>query len=166
MLQVLSILIATTSLIVSFYVAYRAWKFNDISTRRSSRETHTQMLFEIDKLLIQYPELWEIYDTNSFRQKRDTSPLATARREAFLYQHFNMFETIHDYYKNIISRDATDESYWDTWKAYIKQMFKESSEARRLFQETHSQEIYNKQFRSFVESIIKEISPTNTSPVQ
>ena len=170
MLSIVPILIAMASLIISLYVAYRAWKFNELSTRRASRQAHVQMLFEIDKLLIQYPELWGIYDTNPLGEKRDSSPLAVARREAFLYQHFNIFYVVHDYYMNIITRDKADDDNWKSWETYLKQLFIQSTEARRLFKESRSQEIYTRQFRDVVNGILAEVErsecPTNTSTVQ
>src|SRR5437762_1197599 len=104
-MQAIPILISSLALFLSGYVAYRAWKFNDIATRRASRETHSKMLFDIGKMLVDSPELWAIYDSNPLAAQKDTSALAVAKRDAFIIQHLNVFELVFDYYKYLIKQD-------------------------------------------------------------
>jgi len=143
MLTVFSIILSTISLLVSLYVAYLAWKFNDLSTKRASREFHAKMLFDIDKQLVAYPELWAIYDYHGISKNKDKSLVAGAKREAFIYQHLNMFDAVRDSYVNIISQNDVDAEYWHAWELYIKQFFRESMEARNLLKEKRTQEVYS-----------------------
>ena len=154
------ILISVISLGVSLYVAYRAWRFNELSKRRASRESHAKMVFDIGRMLVDSPELWSIYDTHALAKDRDESPLAAAKREAFIHQHFNVFEMVRDYYTNVIHRDRVDDEYWQSWDLYIREFFTTSSDARMLFKEPETQEIYSKTFVAYVNQIINIMSGT------
>jgi hypothetical protein len=158
MLQALPILISSISLMVSLSVAIYAWKFNELSMRRASREWHAKTLLDIDGVLIDSPELWSIYDDHELAKNKDTSPVAVAKREAYIYQHFNFFEVVRDYYMNIIKRDRLDEEYWHSWDCYIRQFFRSSSEARTVFKAPWTQEIYSESFVEYVNRLINEMS--------
>jgi hypothetical protein len=144
------------ALALSSYVAYRAWKFNDVALRRASRETHIKMLFDLKKMLVDSPCLWAIYDSHSLSASKDTSPLGIAKREAFIYQHLNVFELVFDYYHNLIKRDRIDENYRKAWDSSIKQLFHDSSEARLLFRAAKAKGIYSEDFVRHIEEIINE----------
>jgi hypothetical protein len=155
-MQTITIAISVIALTLSCYVAYRTSKFNDIALRRASRETHIKMLFDIKKMLVDSPELWAIYDSHPVSSKRDMSALGIAKREAFIYQHLNVFELVYDYYEKLLpKRDEVDREYWRAWKSSIQQLFHGSSEARRLFNAARSKDIYSQDFTSYIEQHIK-----------
>lgn len=164
MKDVLPVIISILSLGVALFVAQRAWKFNDLSTRRASRETHAKMLFDLGKVLLDSPQLWGIYDTHALAVDRDNAPVAAAKRETFIYQHFNVFEMVRDYYTNVIRRDRVDEEYWQSWHCYMKQFFRSSGDARRLFLEPRTQEIYSRGYVEFTNQLIRESSVTPAQP--
>jgi hypothetical protein len=149
-----AIILSIMSLAVSLLVAQRVWNFNELSTRRASRETHARMLFDIGKALVDWPELWTIYDTHPLAATRDMSPSAVAKREAFVYQHLNVFEMVRDYYITIIRRDRVDEEYWQSWHVYMRQFFTSSSDARRLFAEQRTQDVFSKSFVEYANGLI------------
>jgi hypothetical protein len=155
-MQIIAIAISVLALTLSCYVAYRTSKFNDIALRRASRETHIKMLFDIRKMLVDFPELWAIYDAHPVSSERDMSALGVAKREAFIYQHLNAFELVYDYYEKLLpKRDKVDREYWRAWNSSIQQLFYGSSEARRLFNAARSQNIYSQDFTSHIEQHIK-----------
>jgi len=156
-MEISPIIISFFSLGISLLVAYRAWRYNELSTRRASRESHTKMLVDIGKILVDSPELWAIHDTHPLAINRDVSPMSAAKREAFIYQHFNIFEIVRDYYINIILRDHVDEEYWQSWHRYIRHFVSSSEDARRLFTEQYAQEVYSKGFVEYMNQTIKEL---------
>jgi hypothetical protein len=149
-IQVIPILISTFAFFLSGYAAYRTGKFNDIALRRSSRETHIKMLFDIRKMLVDSPSLWAIYDAHPLSAEKDLSALGVAKREAFIFQHLNVFELVFDYYNNLIKQDDIDRAYWRAWDSSIRQLFHGSSEARLLFSAARTREIYSKDFASYI----------------
>jgi hypothetical protein len=156
----LSLVVSSVAFVLSLFVAYRAWSFNEVSTRRASRETHMKMLFDVGQILVTTPDLWTVYDSHSLALQRDSSPLGVARRAAFIYQHLNIFDLVWDYYNNLIKRDRVDAEYWKAWDNYIRQFFRESSEARLLFAESRTQEIYSQGFVAYINKLVADVRPT------
>jgi len=102
--------------------------------RTASRGEHFRLLLELDRNLIDNPELWGIYDSHPLSQIKASDPLVQSKRNAFIYLHFNLFEMVHDFYHHVISRmDKIDIMYWHEWYRYIYQFFRESSKARIIF---------------------------------
>lgn len=156
MIIIAPIVISIFSIVVSLYVAYRAWHFNEITTRRLGREAHVRFVIEIDKALIDALQLWAVFDDHPLAKSKDNSPEAVGKREAFIYLHYNMFEIVRDYYTNIIRRKKEDNDYWISWENYMQQFFIKSQLARTLFKEQRTQNIYNKNFAQYVCRIIEQ----------
>lgn len=176
--NLIPIIVSIASMFVSIYVGYRITRVNEASLRRSSRMDHTKLLFELDRSFIDYPMLWTIYDSNPLsriREKQYEDPLEKTRREAMIYAHFNLFDIVFINYQKIAEKKGSfagalarikmtlfyeykvDAMLWETWKNYIKQLFEESSEARNIFNEKRTQELYPPEFVAFINSdIIKK----------
>ena len=86
--------------------------------------------FDIDRQLVNRPELWAIYDDHPMSASRSNEPEAVSRRQAFLYFHFNLFETAYNDYNKVLRRTRTDEQDW-VWDAWIRRFFRASSEAAK-----------------------------------
>jgi hypothetical protein len=155
----IALVISLLALCVSGFVAWRSYIFNNQSTRRTARETHMKMLFDVGQSFVTSPTLWMLYDTHGSTEGRDT-PEEISKRRAFFYQHLNMFDLVWDFYENVIKkRNRVDKGYWDSWKRYMKQFFRDSSEARSLFYDPRTREIYSEDFVEFIEEkIIKGVS--------
>jgi hypothetical protein len=158
-INVLSLGVALAALGIS--IASFVWtkSFNDRSFRRQFEKEHISLLLELDRFLIIYPELWGIYDHHAHltNRKRTSDALETARREAFIFATINIFELVHGLYCDTIDRKSGDQENWESWCDYIRQFFRESKEARRLFLEARSQEIYPRKFRDFINQEITSI---------
>lgn len=164
----LPLIVSIISVFVSLYVGYRITRFNDASLKRSSRMDFTEILVELDQKLVDYPMLWTIYDSHPLsriKTRERNSPLLKARREALIYLHFNLFDIVYDFYFNVIKKkrwiligeNKIDVKHWKSWDKYIKQFFKESSEARSIFKEKRTQEIYLDEFVAYINGIINKI---------
>jgi hypothetical protein len=151
--------IALIALFVSFLVALRNWRYSAISVRYSSRNQYMNALFDIDRQLIARPELWAIYDTHEMFASRSNTPRVKARREAFLYLHMNLFETVYvDYNKILRRKKRHDKEFWDSWDTWIYQFFKGSSEARALFIRPIAQTIFSAPFVAYIKKILEKIA--------
>lgn len=112
------------------------------------------MLFDIRKILVDFPVLWAIYDSHPLSAEKNTSALEVAKREAFIYQHLNIFELVFDYYTNLIKQDDVDRACWRAWDSSILQLFHGSSEARLLFSAAKTRDIFSEDFVSYIEDCI------------
>jgi hypothetical protein len=150
--------IAIISLFVSLVVAYRNWQYSDIGVRYTSRNQYMNALFDIDRQLIARPELWAIYDYHEMAAQRSSDPEARARREAFLYLHFNLFETVYIDYNKVLPRTSYESEFWRSWDAWIRQFFRGSSEARALFTREVAKDIFAGGFVGYVNKILEEVA--------
>ena len=154
LLLYLSFLIALASLMVSVYIAFNTNWSKNIETRRASRESHTRMLFDIDLMYIEFPDLWSIYDSHPLAKEKDISPVMVAKREGFIYQHFDFFEMIRDYYEYVIYTKGVDKEYWVAWEGFISHFIEDSSEARELFKQQRTQGVYSVSFTQYINDLI------------
>jgi hypothetical protein len=115
-------------------------------------------LFDIDRQLIARPQLWAIYDAHEMATERSEVPRARARREAFLYLHMNLFETVYVDYNKVLRPSRSDKEFWNSWDAWILQFFKGSSEARALFIRPIAQTIFSAPFAAYINEILEKIA--------
>ena len=54
--------IAVVSLLVSLAVAFRNWRYSKTSVRYTYRNQYMNGVFDINRQLVNHPELWAIYD--------------------------------------------------------------------------------------------------------
>src|SRR6218665_28660 len=156
-LKNLEAIFAGLAFLFSAVVFARTEKFNRKILRETIRTNYTTALFEIDKKLIECPELWAIYDQNvSGIQKVDT-PSEKGKSIALLYLHFNLFESVYTTYNNVLRKlNKADREFWETWRNYIQEFIEGSSEARELFYNPSFQLVYRESYKNFIKSIIEE----------
>lgn len=151
--------IAVVSLLVLLAVAFRTWRYSATSVRYTSRNQYVTARFDIDRQLVNRPELWAIYDDHPMSASRSNEPEAVSRRQAFLYFHFNLFETVYIDYNKVLRRTRTDEQYWRSWEAWIRHFFRASSEARSLFADAVSQDVFSGDFVVHINEVIGHMAP-------
>jgi hypothetical protein len=136
-------------------VGLLVWWFNQWSIRRSARQDHIGMLLDIDKQLIEKPELWLIYDDYLAPSGVKNDPWDPARREAFIYLHLNMFEAFFDFHRQLAPLWVADEEYEKSWRHYIKDFFDRSSEARKVWDKQRARQLYSIGFVGFIQDARK-----------
>lgn len=151
LLKVLPIFISTLSLIVAII----GWRYSKANIRQTIKNSYMSTLFDIDKQLINLPILWTIYDKSPF--KLDEKEEDKARKRAFIYYHFNMFEITHTNYTKVLFKNSSDKEFWTSMTKYINQFFRTSTLARQLFKEEYTQELYLPNFVNFINNMITEI---------
>ena len=109
------------------------------------------MLLDIDKQLIEKPELWLIYDDYPAPSGTQQDPWDRARREAFIYFHLNMYEAFFDFHRQLAPTWEADKEYEKSWKHYVKDFFDRSSEARKVWDIERTRKLYSTGFVSFIQ---------------
>jgi hypothetical protein len=165
--QLVPLVLSFLALMVSIYGPLRNWWYTEISVGYAARNNYSNALLEIDKQLIARPELWAIYDTHYMSATRSEAPAERARREAFILFHFNLFETVFDDYKLRLKFRSMDRQYWSSWRDYVTDFFRASSEARLLFRRIETKRLFLPAFQEFICQVITEVEvkPVPPAPV-
>jgi len=155
--SVISAICFVTTLFLTWWTIQTTLRNNELIAKYNARNSLSSLLIDVDKQLIEWPELWCIYD-NATLPKCD-SPEAKAKRDAFIYQHFNMFEAAHSYYTadEKINPNTNDREYNASWNGYMSQFFNQSSDARALFESERTKNIYSARFVKEVTGLIKKL---------
>ena len=120
-------------------------------------------LFDIDKQLINNPELWTIYDNFPIGLQKSNDGKSLGQRRAFIFYHLNLFEVTHTNYTRILYKNKADREFWESMKAYMRQFLKCSTDARIIFKEPTTQELYLPEFLKLMNEIVDEVDPKNLS---
>jgi hypothetical protein len=152
-----SLIISIVSLALSVYVTLRNWRYSETTVRYVARNQSMNALFDIDRQLINRPELWAIYDDHPMAQGRDNGAEAKARRQAFIFFHFNLFESAFNDYNKVLRPTKVDRQYWRSWDAWIHAFFRSSSEARTLLAEASSQQIFFGDFVEYMNEVVRDV---------
>ncbi|WP_385943567.1 hypothetical protein [Thalassorhabdus alkalitolerans] len=150
-----TLLISLLSLTISGGVAVITYRYNNITIRNEARVEHNKLMLEIDKMYIEDPDLWSIYDDHPISQHIEKTPLKKGKKEAFIYYYINFFDIIFDFYHKKIYKNKNDKEDWESWVAFIKHFFKGCSLARGMFKDSAAW--YDKEFAAFVLSVINEV---------
>ncbi len=155
--NIISLVISIFSLIISTIAAVIIWKFNSISIRNTSRQEHNKLMLEINKLLIENPELWAVYDNHPVNKSiKDTSDhLVHAKRTAFIYHYINFFDILFDFYNRQIFQNKNDKADWKAWDSFITHYFKGSTEAREVYKNSFG--LFDDDFSRYIMAKINEI---------
>lgn len=157
-------LVLTGLSLVSLIVATRALVVSEKGIRRAEREWITRMLFDCDKVLIDKPDLWFIWDSSDCTRDhcllKSHDPKQRAQEDAFLYQHFNMFAGFDFSYglepaeKKLFESRRTFE-YRLTWRRYVLQLFRDSKRARDLWKKEQTKEVYSGHFYNTMNRLLE-----------
>jgi len=141
------------------HIARDATGFNDLLLRRTARHDHTNLMIQIDKALIDEPQLWAIYDDYAaVADATSSDALDWLRREAFIYLHFNFYDIVFDFYQALGPRkDKTDIAYEKAWRRYAKDLLRGSARAREMCRDPHFDELYDTRFVSYLHDLAKEV---------
>jgi hypothetical protein len=163
-MTIIGLLIAFLALIISLYVEHRTRLFNQMSLERNAEHDHTKMVLDIDQMLVTYPELWAIYDDNPSAKNKSCDVLDVARREAFIYAHFNIMDLVYGFYHQGYAKKGKSTTLFSkSWEKYTMQFLRVSLEARNLFKEPRTQEIYDDEFVKYINGLIKVIEKQGSS---
>lgn len=166
--EILALCVACVSLVISAFAAYKAYWLSGYQLRVSHRVEYQKLLVEIDKMLINDPTLWAVYDSHPLAAQKTDHPVEKAKRDAFLQYHADVLEVVYVFFKEARFLTPAEEKVvkaWDNWARYLVW---NSSDFRALLEKPESEELYNEDFVSYANSLLKEWSrnlPSQQKPV-
>ena len=153
-MELIAILISLISFVLSL-VSYIAQKnLQTLFFSRQSSEFLAQTVFELDKIYINDPSLWSLYDSRSNQSQKDG-----CLRALGLY-YLNMFQMAYDLYQDSNPRnDKRSARLWAGWDIWLKDFLRSSSLTRLVWQENRNS--YEENFRKYVDKVLEEITKSN-----
>lgn len=152
----IALTISIISFILSLVTVYITYRFNKITIRNTAKLEHNKLLLEIDKILIDDPELWGIYDNHPLSKKEDQSDLKLqAKQEAFIYYYLNLFDVIYEFYSRQIVKNKNDKKLWKAWVQFIEHFLSGCSQARETVKKSYH--LYDDDQSEFFRGIIEKI---------
>jgi hypothetical protein len=151
----ISILFSFAAIIISIIALAVNNRYTKIAIRQSQRTDYSAMEFEINKLRVDRPELFDIYDNPPLPGTKDDSAEAMRRRFAYILLYFSCFDKVFHFYNHDIPMTKTDISAWKAWEKTMEDLFKNSSQARSAFHKI-PEGLYPDKFRDFIIDMIKK----------
>ena len=162
-IETATIIISVLSLSISVVVGYKAYIFSEYQLRLSSRNDFQALLVDINKTLVEHPELWAIYD--SYPVPREADPIGSARLQAFAHMVLNVFECVFAFYGDSPRLTKAERDAFDAWKGFLKNTLLESSFARDLVGKPHIRVMYHAKLIAEIDSILEpQTLPVRADP--
>jgi hypothetical protein len=135
-------------------------QYRQETARLSASNIFSSHVININKYLVDQPELWMVYDEHPLNKAIQLTPLISARIEGYLHMVFNLFSTTYAFYVQGIGEGSMrddDREYWEAYKNYGIVLLKYSSRARDLFKQPTTQRLYPKSFVDFMNGLIRQV---------
>ncbi|MGG3546263.1 hypothetical protein ABES11_08695 [Bacillus paranthracis] len=97
--------------IISAIGLFTVWLFNYIMLRHTQAMEHNRMLLDINKMVIEYPELWTILESDTSQCSSETS----GRRNAFMFLILNTGCQIFIDLNSLKFKSKLDKEKWKAW---------------------------------------------------
>jgi len=147
-----TLIISLVSLSISVFAGYKASAFSEYQLRLSNRNQFQVLLVDIDKTLIEHPELWSFYD--SYPREWLADPIGRARLEAFGYMMLNIFECVFAFYGDSARLTKAERHSFDAWKGFLRNTLENSSFARELVGGPNIRPMYNAKLIAEIDSVL------------
>jgi hypothetical protein len=148
-----TIIVSFVSLAISLIAAYKTYTFSEYQLRLSNRTEFQKLLVDIDKSLIEHPELWAIYD--SYSALREADPVGRVRLQAFAHMVLNIFECVFAFYGDSPKLTNAEQESFQAWKGFLKFTLQESSLTRELLNTPKLRAMYHAKFLEEIDSILE-----------
>ncbi|MBP6735713.1 MAG: hypothetical protein KA142_13700, partial [Chromatiaceae bacterium] len=102
MLDLIALVISLVAAALATYAAIQTYHLDKASFRVSNYHQFDALLIEIDKQLIEFPQLSAIFDAAPF----EGEPLEKRRLEAFVYMHLDLFQMVHSFIEDRTQKGA------------------------------------------------------------
>lgn len=163
--QIVSVAISAISLLVAMFSVRIAVHFKQESERLSASNIFSLHLIQVNKCLVDQPELWMAYDDHPLNKTTQATPLIIARIDGYLHMVFNLLSATYGFYVQGIGERKMrndDREYWEAYKNLGMEILKNSSRARELFKHPTTQGLYPKSFVAFMNGLISKIEGDST----
>lgn len=163
--QIVSVVISAISLVVAMFSVRLAVHFKQESERLSASNIFSLHLIQVNRCLVDQPELWMAYDDHPLTKTVQATPLIFARIDAYLHMIFNLISSAYGFYVQGIGEQrmkSDDREYWEAYKNLGVEVLANSSRARELFKDPTTQVLYPKSFVAFMNGLIRKIEAGST----
>ncbi len=163
--QIMSVVISAISLVVALFSVRIAVHFKQASERLSANNIFSLHVTQVNKCLVDQPELWMAYDNHPLTKTTQTTPLISARIDAYLHMVYNLISSAYGFYVQGIGERrmrSDDREYWEAYKNLGVEILASSSRARELFKHSTTQALYPKSFVAFMNGLINKIEEGST----
>jgi len=116
---------------------------------------HHKSRLEIDKLFIEYPDLWSIYDNHPVTKQIELSIQQQVRKDALAQYHLHLYKTVYEFYNEHLIKSRQDRKAWKIWVQYIEHDLERSSHIRETAKKSYR--VYDKKLVKFYKNIIRRI---------
>lgn len=155
-LPILSAIVAVLSMGVSWHFSNLSRQHSEAALRNTGGSTHIEMLLELDKILIERPELWSIYDEAALPAGTPGDPYIELRKEALSHYYLNMFERVFSFYSTIAPETGLNKSYMAAWKRYLAHWLKNSSIGKQQARRVLDQNIFPEHFSKLLRAALRD----------
>ena len=162
--QIVSVAISAISLLVAMFSVRIALHFKQASERLSASNIFSLHLIQVNKCLVDQPELWMAYDDHPLNKTTQATPLIIARIDGYLHMVFNLISSAYGFYVQGIGEHKMrddDREYWEAYKNLGMEILKNSSRARELSKHPTTQGLYPKSFVAFMNGLISKIEESS-----
>ncbi len=106
---------------------------------------------DVNRALIDYPELWELYSNDDQPLSKETE----RRVQGIVYMQCNMFATVCAHYGYGDRRlTGLEREQWDAWRRTMLSLFFESRMTRTVWQSSFARRHYHKRFVEFMDGLL------------
>jgi hypothetical protein len=113
---------------VALIISYSVYRGHIRQLRLTANERLMEMVINIDKVMIDNPELMCLMRPDEFALPAEEDLAGQAKLRAFMYMHLNMFDVAFNYYcrtlgmtpfKRKFLRSNEENDHWEGWERYM-----------------------------------------------
>jgi hypothetical protein len=133
-------------------------------TKQEKNNNHLDFILEIDKMLIEEPRLWSIYESHEINRPPYIDPddkLFKAKKDGFLYYILNCLEMVH--IEQTEAKNEEDLKVWEHWDLYFLKLALDSKRMVELMKESIADMHYTKSFTTYLACSVKQIEAQKSS---
>jgi len=150
-LSITPILVSLLALAVSITV-FLLQRRRECEVRNYQSELQfTEWFRHVNRALIDYPELWQLYSNNDTSFGRDVE----IRLSAMVFMQLNMYAAVSAHYGyGKCKLTASDRQQWEAWRRTILSLLFESRMARSVWQSNFARRHYDKRFIELIDGLL------------
>ncbi|HWN09161.1 MAG TPA: hypothetical protein VNO50_07845 [Pyrinomonadaceae bacterium] len=150
--EIATLTISLVSLSISIFVGYRTHAFGEYQLRLGTRNDFQKLLIDVDKTLVENPQLWAIYD--AYPASGALTDIEKGRLRAFAYMLLNVFECVFAFYGDSPRLTKAENESFEAWKGFLKNTLQDSSFARELLANPKLRLIYHSKLIAEIDLIL------------
>ena len=159
MLDSIALVISLVAAALATYAAVQTYHLDKASFRVSNYHQFDALLIEIDKQLIELPQLSAIFDAAPF----EGEPLEKRRLEAFVHMHLDLFQMVHSFIEDRTQKGHDiDHEFSDSWLAYMRSFIHECPLAREMLAQSTTKDVFQ---RSFIKMMDEFVASSSNKPL-